>query len=87
MPVVHYFVGVVMHMNIEKYRKKRGITRSRLASDLHVSETAVYKWENGLTMPRGARLTELSSILGCSIEQLFSPCADEVKESNDILQG
>ena len=59
-------------MDIKCRRKVLGMTRSKLAKQLGVSTTAVYKWEKGLTMPRGGKLQQLASILACSIDDLFA---------------
>ena len=36
---------------LKQYRKKTGLTQQELAQKIHVSRSAVAKWENGLGLP------------------------------------
>ncbi len=56
--------------NLIKYRKKAGLTQSRLASLLMVTPQAVSKWEKG-SYPDGELLPKLSKILDVSLDTLF----------------
>lgn len=58
-------------MNIRRRREELGISRNELSKKVGVSATAIYKWENKQALPRGRRLQQLSSILNCSIDELF----------------
>lgn len=58
-------------MNIRRRREELGISRNALSKKVGVSATAIYKWENKQALPRGRRLQQLSSILNCSIDELF----------------
>ncbi|WOO38027.1 helix-turn-helix domain-containing protein [Anaerocolumna sp. AGMB13020] len=56
---------------IAAYRKERNMTQMELADNLGVSYQAVSNWERGNSMPDIAKLPELVSILGCSIDELL----------------
>ena len=49
---------------IQKKRKEKNMTQSQLANHLHVSRTAVSKWETGVNCPDASILEELSALLG-----------------------
>lgn len=53
------------------FRKKQNLTQSKLAESLTVSPQAVSNWERGETMPDITKLSELSRILGISIQELL----------------
>ncbi|NLT08328.1 MAG: helix-turn-helix transcriptional regulator [Ruminococcus sp.] len=56
--------------NLIKYRKKAGLTQSRLAALLMVTPQAVSKWEKG-SYPDGELLPKLSKVLDVSLDTLF----------------
>lgn len=60
-------------MNILKERRLRGAipTQREVAKILGVKESAVSKWERGITKPRADRLMALAKLYGCSIEELL----------------
>lgn len=58
-------------MRIKELREARGITQRQLSVSMGVSQGAVSKWEQGLSLPGGERLPELADLLGCSIDALF----------------
>lgn len=53
-------------------RKKMGWSQENLAERLNVTFQAVSSWERDENLPDTAHLLELSSILGCSLDGLFS---------------
>lgn len=55
---------------IREIRTEKGLTQQSLAEKLHVSATAVSKWENGHSLPDISLLEPLSSVLGISITDL-----------------
>lgn len=57
---------------IYECRKNKNITQMELASKLLVSNRAVSKWENGLSMPDVALFNPLCEILGVSINELLA---------------
>lgn len=56
---------------IVRCRKQRGLTISQMARKLGVSYTAIYKWENGLTIPSVDSLINLSFLFGTPIDTLL----------------
>ncbi|HRR75691.1 MAG TPA: helix-turn-helix domain-containing protein [Ruminococcus sp.] len=56
--------------NLIKFRKKAGLTQSRLAALLMVTPQAVSKWEKG-SYPDGELLPKLSKVLDVSLDTLF----------------
>lgn len=57
---------------IKQLRLQRSMTQGQLGELLGLSAQAVSKWENQSTMPDIQLLPELSSVLGVSIDELFS---------------
>ena len=45
------YTNIVLAANIQKYRKKCGLTQEELANKLGVTFQAVSKWENAKTAP------------------------------------
>ena len=61
-------------MNVMKERRLRGAipTQREVAKILGVKESAVSKWERGLSKPRADRLPMLAKLYGCTIEELLA---------------
>lgn len=57
-------------LNIKKYRTQHNMTQQQLADALHVTQGAVYQWENGKTKPMIAKLLQMAQMFGCTIEDL-----------------
>ena len=55
---------------IREIRTERGMSQQALAELLHVSPTAVSKWENGHSLPDISLLEDLSAVLGISISEI-----------------
>lgn len=62
---------------ISEYRKKKNLKQDELAEMLGVSPQAVSKWENDLSCPDISLLSELSRILGISIDELVQGKKEE----------
>ena len=60
-------------MNVMKERRLRGAipTQREVAKILGVQESAVSKWERGITKPRADKLPILAKLYGCTIEELL----------------
>ena len=56
---------------IHALRLKACLTQKELSEKLHVDQSAVSLWENGLSQPRCDKLPALAHALGCSIDDLF----------------
>lgn len=57
--------------NIKRLRKKRSMTQEQLAEAMGVTVGAVYKWENGLSMPEIRVLVELADLFEISVDYLL----------------
>ena len=57
---------------IRETRTERRMTQQALADALHVSSTAVSKWENGHSLPDISLLESLSSVLNVSISDIVT---------------
>ena len=64
--------NIVLAANIQKYRKKCGLTQEELAKKLGVTFQAVSKWENAKTAPDISFLPTMADLFGCHIDELFS---------------
>ncbi len=64
--------NIVLAANIQKYRKKCGLTQEELANKLGVTFQAVSKWENAKTAPDILFLPTMADLFGCYIDELFS---------------
>ena len=57
--------------NIKRLRKDRSMTQEQLAEAMGVTVGAVYKWENGLSMPEIRVLVELADLFEISVDYLL----------------
>lgn len=67
----NYFDMKELGKTIAIHRRKNNLTQGELAEHLGVSHQAVSSWENGLTCPDIAKLSELSRHLNLSIDELL----------------
>ena len=56
---------------IATLRKEKGMTQKDLAKELHVTHTAVSKWERGLSFPDISLLEPLAQVLGLAVTELL----------------
>ena len=56
---------------LKDLRAKKGVSQAKLAADIHISRSAVAKWENSLGLPNDESLKLLSEYFGISIEELL----------------
>lgn len=56
---------------ISRLRKQHGFTQRQLAEQLHVSITAVCKWEKGVNTPDISNLEALSNLFNISVSELI----------------
>jgi transcriptional regulator with XRE-family HTH domain len=61
-------------MNVMRERRLRGAipTQREVARILGVKESAVSKWERGVSKPRADKLPMLAKLYGCTIEELLA---------------
>lgn len=65
---------------IRESRRDRGLTQKQLAEQLHVSDKAVSKWENGAGFPDIKILEPLAQCLGVSLLELMQSDKNEAPE-------
>lgn len=78
---------------LKELRIKRKITQQDLADHLHVSQNAIYNWENGKRMPKMETVEKLAEalgiptvqLLGLSKEEFLKPLNDEAAYLNFLL--
>lgn len=57
---------------LKQLRERAKLTQQYIAECLGVTQGAVSQWEKGQAMPSADKLPQLSQILGCTIDELFS---------------
>ena len=65
---------------LKELRSAKGISQAKLAADIHISRSAVAKWENGLGLPSDESLKLLANYFGITIDDLIPN-----KKSEEIL--
>lgn len=58
-------------MRIKELREAAGLSQADVVRAMGVDQAAVFRWEQGLAMPRAAKLPQLADLLGCTIDALF----------------
>lgn len=71
---------------IKQKRKEKGMTQSKLAEKLGVTDGAISKWENGNCMPDSGIIADLCKILNVTINDLFSGEIVDMKDNEKKLE-
>lgn len=58
-------------IKLRELRQEKGISQAKLAVDIHISRSAVAKWENGLGLPNDESLKLLAHYFGVRIDELI----------------
>jgi len=77
--------NIVLADNIQKFRKRIGMTQEELAKELGVTFQAVSKWENAKTAPDILFLPTMADLFGCSIDDLFSYVSRNNRQEINII--
>ena len=56
---------------LKDLRSSKGISQAKLAADIHISRSAVAKWENGLGLPSDESLKMLADYFGVTVGELL----------------
>lgn len=67
-------------------RKEKNLTQSELAEILGITDRSVSKWETGVCLPDTGIMKELCSILGITINDLFSAEVVDMKDTEKKLE-
>ena len=57
--------------NLEKLRKKAGLTQQELSESADVSRKSINAIENGIYVPYTVLALKISKTIGCGVEDLF----------------
>ena len=60
-------------MRIDELRKASGLSQVELASSVGIAQSTLSMWESEHALPRTRDLPRLAKVLGCTIDDLFSP--------------
>lgn len=73
---------------LKELRAEKGVSQTKLAADIHISRSAVAKWENGLGLLNDESLKLLSEYFGVSIEDLLpdKPTAETIVSKNKTIE-
>lgn len=59
--------------NITYLREQAGLSKAEIAKKLNVNQSSVSHWESGANSIDINRLFQLCEILGCSIQEMYTP--------------
>ena len=62
---------------IRRKRQEAGLTQGELAGRLFVTESAVSKWERGLSYPDVSMVVPICGALGITEHEFFTACDDD----------
>ena len=72
----------MIHEQIARYRKLKGLTQEQLGETLGVSNRTVSKWESGASLPGADIIPEIADALGVSLHTLYG--IDTQQEEQDL---
>ena len=62
---------------LRELRMQKNISQAKLAADIHISRSAVAKWENGLGLPSDESLKLLAEYFGVAVDELITNKTNE----------
>ena len=62
---------------LKELRDEKGVSQAKLAADIHISRSAVAKWENGLGLPSDESLSLLACYFGITVDELIKNNSNE----------
>ncbi len=72
----------MIHDNLRKYRKAKGLSQEEMAVKLHVVRQTVSKWEKGLSVPDAEVLMNIAAILDVPVSRLLGIEAEKSNGSD-----
>lgn len=72
---------------LKELRAGKGISQAKLAAEIHISRSAVAKWENGLGLPNDESLKLLSEYFGVTVNDLLpdKPTEEKLVSKNKTI--
>lgn len=65
----------------QQLREQKGMSQAQLANTLGLDRSTIAKWETGTSMPRANLLPKLAELLGCTVDELLRPQAEEKEKT------
>lgn len=62
---------------LRELRVQKNISQAKLSADIHISRSAVAKWENGLGLPSDESLKLLAEYFGVAVDELITNKTNE----------
>ena len=62
---------------LRELRMQKNISQAKLSADIHISRSAVAKWENGLGLPSDESLKLLAEYFGVAVDELITNKTNE----------
>lgn len=66
-----------MSERIKTFRKERGYSQEQIARKLHITQSAVSQWEQGITAPNANQIGALADLLGTTADDLLGRAKPE----------
>jgi transcriptional regulator with XRE-family HTH domain len=66
------FNAAQLGRNIERHRRRNGLTQGDLAYALTVTQSTIHNWERGVSTPPLHRLYRLAEVLGVNVVGLLT---------------
>ncbi|MGL4686633.1 MAG: helix-turn-helix domain-containing protein [Commensalibacter sp.] len=77
--------GILMQMNIKKWRERFGITQEALADHMKVSIPTISRWETGVSPINIRQLEKIANFFHITVLQLLSD-PDDVEKYSDMFR-
>lgn len=61
----------MLSKNIKEYRLEKGLSQAQLATQVGVSQGAVYFWEKGINEPTASCVVKLAKAFGVTVDELL----------------
>lgn len=65
-------------MNLAKARREKGLSQEQLAAKANISQSSVASYENGTRKPSPVTARRVASVLGLTIEEMWSMFYEDV---------
>jgi transcriptional regulator with XRE-family HTH domain len=71
-------------INVRKFREQKGWSQEKLGEELGVKKAAISQWENDVTVPRLAKLIEMTTLFNCSVAELLGANARDTLIEDEL---